>query len=237
MHYIRKYSAIYLLSPAQFFFSLLHTFLLSLAEHSIVVDECVSIADLVLLDTLYDLRACCFADISCLDVRLDVLFTGKLEHGLALLPVTNVRRSNVVATGHELLSLHGREGLIGQTNVVEPSHNLHCAHVGVEVEFVGHVSSVDDEVEGESVRLLPVLLSGADEVVSTKSESIILLVRRVRNGVDLSTESISPEKGKVTTGEMLAIVYKVCCQIIYLQSTNTDDTDLLARTAAKTHKW
>jgi len=102
---------------------------------------------------------------------------------------------------------------------------------------MGHVSSVDDEVEGEGVRLLPVLLGRANEVVSTKSESIILLARRVRNGVDLSTKSISPKEGKVTTGEKLDIVYKSCWQCIYLQSTNTDDTDLLARTTAKTHKW
>lgn len=114
-----------------------------------------------------------------------------------------MRSTDVVLSGHELLSLQLRERRVRETDVVEPSHNLHRAHVGIEIKFVGHISSVKDEVEGKRIRLVPVLVSSADEVVGTKSKSIILLVRRVGDGVDLSTEGVSPKQSKVTTMRML----------------------------------
>lgn len=118
----------------------------------------------------------------------------------------------------ELLSHEGRNGLVAKANHVELAPDLENAEVVVEVELVHGIGSVDDEVESELVRLVPALLLGADELLGTHLQGILLLAGRVRDGVDLSTESLGPQKSEVT------------------ETTNTDNTDLLARTSAEADK-
>lgn len=77
---------------------------------------------------------------------------------------------------------------------MEASHDLQCAEVVWKVELVCGIGCVDNVIEGESVWLVPVLLRCVDEVLSTKSESILLLVWRVGDSVDLSTECVGPQE-------------------------------------------
>ena len=126
-----------------------------------------------------------------------------------------MRGSNRATVAGELLGHEGRDGLVTETDHVELTPDLEGAEVVVQVELVNGVGGVDDKVEGELVRLVPTLLLGADELLGTHLESILLLAGRVRDGVDLSTESLGPEEGEVT------------------QTTDTDDTDLLTRASTE----
>jgi len=126
-----------------------------------------------------------------------------------------VRGSNRATVAGELLGHEGRDGLVTETDHVELTPDLEGAEVVVQVELVNGVGGVDDEVEGELVRLVPTLLLGADELLGTHLESILLLAGRVRDGVDLSTESLGPEEGEVT------------------ETTDTDDTNLLTRASTE----
>jgi hypothetical protein len=99
---------------------------------------------------------------------------------------------------HELLGLDRRERLVRETDVVELTSDLHRAHVCVQVELVGHVGAVDDEVVGECERLGPVLVTAGDEVVRSEAKSVVLLVRAVGDGSDLSTEGLCPEESEVS---------------------------------------
>ena len=126
-----------------------------------------------------------------------------------------MRGSNRATVAGELLGHEGRDGLVTETDHVELTPDLEGAEVVVQVELVNGVGGVDDEVEGELVRLVPTLLLGADELLGTHLESVLLLAGRVRDGVDLSTESLGPEEGEVT------------------ETTDTDDTDLLTRASTE----
>lgn len=190
----------------------------ALAEDLVKVDKGEAVLDVTLLKTLKGSLATLLADIDGLDPRLDVLLRGELEHGLHLGAVTDVRGTDRAAVAGELLSHEGGDGLVTEADHVELTPDLEGAEVVVEVELVNGVGSVDDKVESKLVRLVPALLLGADELLGTHLESILLLVRRVRDSVDLSTESLGPQESEVT------------------KTTNTDDTHLLARTSAEADK-
>jgi hypothetical protein len=190
----------------------------ALAEDLVVVDKGEAELDVTLLETLKSGLATLLADVNSLNPRLDVLLRGELEHGLHLGTVTDVRGTDGAAVSGKLLGHEGRDRLVTEANHVELAPDLEGAEVVVEVELVNGIGSVDDKVEGKLVRLVPALLLGADELFGTHLESILLLVGRVRDGVDLSTESLGPQKCEVT------------------KTTNTDDTDLLAGTSAEADK-
>lgn len=82
---------------------------------------------------------------------------------------------------------------------------FHGAEVVVKVELVGHVGAVEDEVESEGVRLGPVLLAGANEVLGTHLEGVLLLAGGVRDYVNFSAESSSPHNREMA--ESSAIRY------------------------------
>ena len=46
---------------------------------------------------------------------------------------------------------------------------------------------------------MPVLVTAADEVVGSEAKSVLLLVRAVGDGGNLSTESLGPEKSEMST--------------------------------------
>lgn len=190
----------------------------ALAEDLVVVDKGEAELNVTLLETLKSGLATLLADINSLNPRLDVLLRGKLKHGLHLGTVTNVRGTDRAAVSGELLGHEGGDGLVTEANHVELAPDLEGAEVVVEVELVNGIGSVDDKVESKLVRLVPALLLGADELLGTHLESILLLAGRVRDGVDLSTESLGPQKCKVT------------------KTTDTDDTNLLAGTSAEADK-
>jgi len=190
----------------------------ALAEGLVEVDKGEAVLDIALVKTLESSLATLLADVDGLDPRLDVLLRGKLEHGLHLRAVTDVRGTDRATVAGELLGHEGGDGLVTEADHVELTPDLEGAEVVVEVELVNGVGSVDDKVEGKLVRLVPALLLGADELLGTHLEGILLLVGRVRDGVDLSTESLGPQKSEVT------------------KTTDTDDTDLLAGTSAEADK-
>lgn len=76
--------------------------------------------------------------------------------------------------------------------------------------------TVKNEIELECVWLGPVLVSGIDEMVSTEFLGIFLLVLGMGNREDLRTKGVCPHERKVA------------------ESSNSDDTDLLTRTASET---
>jgi hypothetical protein len=84
------------------------------------------------------------------------------------------------------------------------------------VKLRGERLTVQNEVELESVWLGPILVSRIDEVVGTKFLGVLFLVLGVRDCEHLCTESVCPHESEVA------------------QSSDSDDTDLLARTATET---
>ena len=65
-------------------------------------------------------------------------------------------------------------------------------HVLLNVELVSHVGRVEDEVEGESPGLGPVLVFRTYEFLGAELQSVVFLIGAVRKGVDLSTEGRCP---------------------------------------------
>lgn len=133
--------------------------------------------------------------------------------------VTNVRSTDIAAVTSELLSHQRRERLVTETDVVELAHDLQGREVGVEVELVGSIGAVEDKVEGERELLVPVLLLGDHKLLGTHLHGIVLLVRAVREHVDVGTKRDSPEDGEVT------------------ETAHADDSDVLAWAGAKADEW
>ena len=65
-------------------------------------------------------------------------------------------------------------------------------HVLLNIEFVGHVGSVEDEVEGKSPGLGPILVFRTYEFLGAELQSVIFLVGTVRKSVNFSTEGRRP---------------------------------------------
>jgi hypothetical protein len=84
------------------------------------------------------------------------------------------------------------------------------------VKSRGERLTVQNEVELESVWLGPILVSRINEVVGTKFLGVFLLILGVRDCEHLCTKSVCPHKSEVS------------------QSSDSDDADLLARTASET---
>ena len=77
-------------------------------------------------------------------------------------------------------------------------------HVFLDVEGVGHVCGVEDEVEFEGVGLGPVFLRGDDEFFGAHFFGVGFFARGVGEGVDFGAEGFGPEDAEVaktTPGE------------------------------------
>lgn len=184
--------------------------LLPLAESLLVSGENEPVTNIVLRQSLKGFLKATLADLNFLNPTLDCVLAGKVKHGKHLRTVTDVGSANGGTVRSELLSHHLRHRLVTEANSVELAPNLEDAEVLVHVELVHGVGSVDDEVERELVSISPALLLGADETVCTHLHGIVLLVGAVGDGVGLSTHGFGEQETKVT------------------QTTNADDTDLLA---------
>ena len=82
--------------------------------------------------------------------------------------------------------------LVTETDNVELAPDLEDAEVVVHVELVHGIGSVDDEVEREAVRLVPLVVLGADEVLGAHLQSVVLLAGAVRDGVYVRAHSLGP---------------------------------------------
>ncbi len=109
---------------------------------------------------------------------------------------------------------HSRQRLITESNTVKAAHDLQHGEIVGHVELVHGIGSVEDEVESEVVRLVPLVASGDDELFGAHLQRILLLVGAVAEDVDLSSKSSGEHDGEVA------------------ETANTDDTDLLAWSGA-----
>jgi hypothetical protein len=78
-----------------------------------------------------------------------------------------------------------------------------------QVEAVGRVGTVDDEVERELVRLGPILLLRVDEVLCAQGERVFLLGGRVRDYVDFGAEGDGPEDSEVAEAATVCVRTRV----------------------------
>ena len=75
-------------------------------------------------------------------------------------------------------------------------------HVFLDVEGVGHVGSIEDEVEFEGPGRGPVLLAGDNEFLGSHLLGVGFLARAVGEGVDFGAKGFRPENtemAKATT--------------------------------------
>ena len=68
---------------------------------------------------------------------------------------------------------------------------------GWDVEFVGGVGGVEDEVEGELPLFGPVFRGGGDEVFGAEFESVVFFRGGVRDDVDFGAEGFGPKDSEV----------------------------------------
>ena len=97
------------------------------------------------------------------------------------------------AVGSEILRHHLGEGFVGKADVVEFAVDVEGGHVFLEVEGVGHVCGVEDEVEFEGVGFGPVFFGGDDEFFGAHLFGIGFFAGGVGKGVDFGAEGLGPE--------------------------------------------
>ncbi|KAI7197850.1 alcohol dehydrogenase [Hortaea werneckii] len=185
----------------------------ALAEDLVVVGQDTSVPNVTVRDLGDCLGTALLADRDLLNPACDLLLRS--ESG-ASLPVTNVGGPNVAAVRSKVLGVDPRQRLVTETDVVEATHDLQGGKVVRQVELVGGIRGVEDEVERERVRLVPVLLAGHDELLGAHLQGVFLLAGGVRENVDFGSESHSPHDGK---------------------ATKTQNGDLLAWTSTKSDEW
>ena len=116
--------------------------------------------------------------------------------------------SNFRTVGSEILRHHLGEGFVGEADVVEFAVDVEGGHVFLEVEGVGHVCGVEDEVEFKGVGFGPVFLGGDDEFFSAHFFGIGFFAGGVGEGVDFGAEGFGPEDAEVAetaAGEMVLV--------------------------------
>ena len=115
---------------------------------------------------------------------------------------------NFGSVGSEILRHHLGERLVGKSDVVEFAIDVEGGHVFLEVEGVGHVGGIEDEVEFEGVGFGPVFLRGDDEFFGAHLFGIGFFTRGVGKGVDLGAEGLGPEDAEVAetaAGEKVSV--------------------------------
>ena len=182
------------------------TLLLPVGERLIKVHQCKPIPNIIVLDLLYRLLTSRLADRKGLDDGFDILLTRELQHRKHLRPASDMAASNLAPVGREVERLDLREGLVGQTDIMELAVDVEGRHEFLQVEGMSHVGSVKDEVKGESPWFGPVFVLGADELLCAELEGIFFLVGAVRDGIRLCAESGSPKESEVAESTALCRV-------------------------------
>ena len=104
---------------------------------------------------------------------------------------------HLAAISAEILRHHGGQGLVGEADVVEFAVDVDGGEVLLDVEGVGHVGGVEDEVEGEGVGFGPFLGVVGDEFFGAEFEGVGFFVRGVGYYGDFGAEGGGPEDGEV----------------------------------------
>lgn len=166
-------------------------------EYFIIPNKGDPIPNIILRHPRNSLLATLLRDLDRLDPALKIILARQLKHRQHLGPVANMRGPDVAAVGHKVERLQLGQRLVRQADIVEDAVDLEDGEVGRHVELVGRVGAVDDEVQGELVGLVPLLVLGADELVRAEGEGFILLLGRVGDGVDSSAEGARPDYGEM----------------------------------------
>ncbi len=153
--------------------------------------------DIIRLNPLDRLFTALLADIDRLNVRLDVPLAGQFQHTQHLRSISNMASSYFASVGSEILRHHSRQGLVGKSDVVEFAIDVQGGHVFLDIEGVGHVCGVENEVEFEGVGLGPVFLRGDDEFFGAHFFGVGFFVGGVGEGVDFGAKGRGPEDSEV----------------------------------------
>lgn len=130
-----------------------------------------------------------------------------------------MRRSKEASVAEEGCVLDLEALSFRQTNGHPLGVNIEHGQVGIEIEALGGVGGVDNEVEGHLVRDVPILVLSSDETIGAHGLGVGLLGVRAGDDPDFGTEGLGEEDAKVT------------------DATKADNTNLLARTAAVADEW
>ena len=134
-------------------------------ESLVVPGEREPVPDIRLAQPLDRLAQVLLRDLYLLDPALEVLVRGQLQHGQGLLAASQVAGTDQDTVEGEVLRPHFLSGLLGHADADEVSVHIHHREVLGEVEVLGRVGGVDDQVEGHDVRGSPVLVGRGDEAV------------------------------------------------------------------------
>jgi hypothetical protein len=150
---------------------------LPLTEDSIEVVQCEPIPHVVVVgDPLNRLLASLLTDRYCLDPSIDLLRAGQLQHLLHLGPASQMRSTHVASIRRECLGIDRGQVLVWEADHVELAVDLESAEVIGQVELVGRIGAVEDEVEGEFPVVRPTLFVCEDEVFGSELHGIVFLV-------------------------------------------------------------
>ena len=174
---------------------------------------------------------------------LNVRFGSQVQHGLNFLATTNVTGRDSTAIAHEIRGIQRREGFVGNTDCVEGPVDLEGAEVGTHVKLISRVGGVQDKVKLELVRLVPALLVGGDEALGSQGLGVGLLLRGVRQSVDIGAHGRGEQNTKVAQTAAIQIhgqydgsqLEQSCCRENLSHSDNTNrlaGTDLGPRQRA-----
>ena len=133
---------------------------------------------------------------------------------------------NFRTIGSEILRHHFGEGFVGEADVVEFAVDVEGGHVFLEVEGMGHVCSVEDEVEFEGVGFVPVFFGGDDEFFGAHLFGVGFFAGGVGEGIDFGAEGFGPEDAEVAetaAGKKILVgVWRRLGGGSYLHSKNGD---------------
>lgn len=130
---------------------------------------------IILVDTLNRLLASLLANINSLHPALNILLTRQLQHLLHLRPVSNMAGTHVASIRRKCLRVERLQLVVGKADHVERAVDLEGGEVVWEVEFVGCVCAVEDDVELEGPWLEPLVFVAGDEVFGAELEGVVLL--------------------------------------------------------------
>lgn len=159
-----------------------------------ILDKNRPVPDSAVLNSLDSLG--CVLHLQNLNPRLDVLLSGKLQHLLHLLPVTQVARGKRGAIAGKSLRSNVGQTFVRHADKDELFVNIKTSEELVDGELVGG-SSDDDEVKFELMAFFETLLASSDEIFGTHLHSIFLLGVGTRENGDFSAKGSTEENGVV----------------------------------------
>lgn len=175
----------------------------------VITSQGKPVANISLLHPEHRLLETLLTDLQLLHPALQALVGRQLKHGQHLLPAAQMTRSDQNSVRDEVLRLDDLAFFLGQTDADPAAMHIHHRQVLGQVEALGGVRAVDDEIEREPVRLFPALLRRGDVSVRTKLARIGLLGPTAGDGPDLRAQRLGEHHAKVA------------------DASQADDTDLL----------